>query len=51
VISCLPEKVRIGFIGFNSEGRFTPSLSFDIVDGDDIVISTNQMLWVYVGVL
>lgn len=40
VISCLPEDIRIGFIGFNYEGRFTPSISIDIVDRDDVVIST-----------
>lgn len=39
VITCLPKDIRIGIEGFTYDDRFTPSLSFDIVNRENDVIS------------
>ncbi len=40
VITCLPEDMRIGFVGFTYDERITPSLSFNIINRENVVIST-----------
>lgn len=39
VISCLPEDIRIGFTDFTYDYRLTPSLSFTVVNRENVVIS------------